>query len=63
MTVINKDIIYDRDNIDQEENNNGKELIKLMNSTGMIILTGIKNKSKYKKNCDITAKTPIRHTF
>ena len=47
MTIINKDTLYERNNIDKKENHNGRELIKLMNITGMMILTGIKKKSDF----------------
>ena len=47
MSVINEERIYQRDNIDRKENNNGKELVRLMNRTGMVIMSGIRRTSKY----------------
>ena len=47
MTIINEDTIYKRQNADTVENDNGRELIKLMNSVGMVILSGIGQTTKF----------------
>ena len=39
MSVTSEDKMYQRNNIDVEDNQNGRELIKLMNGLGMIILS------------------------
>ena len=47
MSITSKDKAYKRNNVDKGENQNGKKLIELMNGLGMIILSGIRKKSKY----------------
>ena len=47
LSITSEDKTYHRDNIDAEDNHNGRELMKLMNGTGMVILSGIRKKTKF----------------
>ena len=48
MSIVSGEIAVRRDNIDKEYiNTNGRKLIKLMNSVGMVVLTGIRNRSEF----------------
>ena len=44
MSITADDKTYHRENVDEKENQNGRELIKLMNGLGMLILSGIISK-------------------
>ena len=46
-SITADDKTYNRENVDEKENQNGRELIKLMNGLGMIILSGIRSQSKF----------------
>ena len=47
MSITAEDKTYHRENVDEKENQNGRELIKLMNGLGMLILSGIRTKTKF----------------
>ena len=47
FSITSENKLYHRDNIDTQQNHNGRELVKLMNALGMIIISGIRQKTKF----------------
>ncbi|NRA93849.1 MAG: hypothetical protein HRU26_14440 [Psychroserpens sp.] len=65
MSVINSERIYRRMNVDRKQpNQNGRELIRTMNSCGMVVLTGVRKVSKftcYKEGKRTVGKSVVDH--
>ena len=47
ISIAADDKTYHRENVDEKENQNGRKLIKLMNGLGMLILSGIRTRTKF----------------